>query len=95
MMVLAHAQPKLFDTEHAQGRKLQTEKIAFEVRGHASIEERRIESGLVLFCVISVSAPSSGVEERNVNKRTCQYSEAIKYHNKYVSANHAFIDRIK
>ena len=36
IMELAHAQPKLFDTEHAQGRKLQTEKIAFEVRGHAS-----------------------------------------------------------
>ena len=35
-MALAHAQPKLFDTEHACGRKLQTEKIAFEVHGHAS-----------------------------------------------------------
>ena len=33
---LAHAQPKLFNTDHAWGRKLQTEKIAFEVRGHAS-----------------------------------------------------------
>ena len=36
MMELGHAQPKLLDTEHARGRKLQTEKIAFEVRGHAS-----------------------------------------------------------
>ena len=36
-MELAHAQPKVFDTEHAWGRKLQTEKIAFEVRGHASV----------------------------------------------------------
>ena len=36
IMELAHAQPKLFDTEHAGGRKLQTEKIAFEVRGHTS-----------------------------------------------------------
>ena len=35
-MELAHPQPKLFDTEHARGIKLQTEKIAFEVRGHAS-----------------------------------------------------------
>ena len=35
IMELAHAQPK-FDTKHARGRKLQTEKIAFEVRGHAS-----------------------------------------------------------
>ena len=35
-MELAHAQPKLFDTEHAHGRKLQTEKITFEVGGHAS-----------------------------------------------------------
>ena len=33
---LADAQPKLFATDHARGRKLQTEKIAFEVRGHAS-----------------------------------------------------------
>ena len=33
---LAHAQPTLFDTEHAGGRKLQTEKMAFEVRGHTS-----------------------------------------------------------
>ena len=37
IMELAHVQPKLFDTDHAWGRKLQTEKIAFEVRGHASI----------------------------------------------------------
>ena len=36
IMELAQAQPKLFDTEHARGRKLQTEKIAFEVRGHTS-----------------------------------------------------------
>ena len=36
IMELAHAQPKLFDTEHAQGRKLQTEKITFEVHSHAS-----------------------------------------------------------
>ena len=36
IMELAHARPKLFDTERAQGRKLQIEKIAFEVRGHAS-----------------------------------------------------------
>ena len=36
MLELAHAQPKLFDTEHARGIKLQTEKIAFEVRDHAS-----------------------------------------------------------
>ena len=35
-MELAHAQPKLFDTEHARGRKLQTENIAFEVHGHTS-----------------------------------------------------------
>ena len=35
IMELAHTQPKLFATEHAQGRKLQTEKIAFEVRGSA------------------------------------------------------------
>ena len=27
-----------------------------------------------------IRAPSSGVEVRNVNKRTCQYSEAVKYH---------------
>ena len=33
IMELAHAQPKLFDTEHARGRKLHTEKIAFEVCG--------------------------------------------------------------
>ena len=33
-MGLAHAQPKFFYNEHALGRKLQTEKIAFEVRGH-------------------------------------------------------------
>ena len=36
IMELAHAQPKLFDTEHSRSRKLQTEKIAFEVRGHTS-----------------------------------------------------------
>ena len=36
IMELAHAQPKLFDTEHARGRMLQTGKIAFEVRGHTS-----------------------------------------------------------
>ena len=36
IMELAHAQPKLFDTEHIWDRKLQTEKIAFEVCGHAS-----------------------------------------------------------
>ena len=36
IMELAHTQPKLFNTEHAQGRKFQTEKIACEVRGHAS-----------------------------------------------------------
>ena len=36
IMELAHAQPKLFDTEHAWGRKLQTGKIAFEVRSHTS-----------------------------------------------------------
>ena len=36
IMELAHAQPKLFDAEHARGIKLQTEKIAFEVRGHTS-----------------------------------------------------------
>ena len=42
-----------------------------------------------------IRAPSSGVEVRNVNKRTCQYPETVKYHNKYVSANNAFIDRIK
>ena len=36
IMELAPAQPKLFDTEHAGGRKLQTEKIAFEVRGYGS-----------------------------------------------------------
>ena len=36
IMELAHAQPKLFDTDHARGRKLQPEKIAFEVRGHTS-----------------------------------------------------------
>ena len=30
------AQPTLFDTEHARGRKFQIDKIAFEVRGHAS-----------------------------------------------------------
>ena len=41
-----------------------------------------------------IRAPSSGVEVRNVNKRTCQYSEAVKYHNKYVSANNAFINFI-
>ena len=38
-MELAHAQPKLFDTEHAWGRNIQTEiprVIAFEVHGHAS-----------------------------------------------------------
>ena len=33
---VAHAQPKLFAADHALGRKLQTEKIVFEVRGHAS-----------------------------------------------------------
>ena len=31
-----------------------------------------------------IRAPSSGVGVRNVNKRTCQYSEAVKYHNKYM-----------
>ena len=30
MRELAHAQPQLFDTKHAWGRKLQTEKIAFD-----------------------------------------------------------------
>ena len=35
-MELAHAQPKLFDTEQARGRKLQTDQILFEIRGHAS-----------------------------------------------------------
>ena len=35
-MELAHAQPALFDIEHARGKKLQTGKITFEVRGHAS-----------------------------------------------------------
>ena len=35
-MELAHAQPKLFDTEHAPGRKVRTEKITFEVRSHTS-----------------------------------------------------------
>ena len=34
IMELAHTEPKLFDTEDARGRKLQTEKIAFEVRDH-------------------------------------------------------------
>ena len=36
IMELAHTQPKLLDTEHGRGRKLQTEKIAFQVRGHVS-----------------------------------------------------------
>ena len=36
IMELAQAQPKLFDAEHARGRKLKTEKIAFDVLGHAS-----------------------------------------------------------
>ena len=36
IMELAHGQPKLFDTEHARGRKLQTEKIAFEVHCNTS-----------------------------------------------------------
>ena len=31
IMELAYAQAMLFDTENAQGRKLQTEKITFEV----------------------------------------------------------------
>ena len=35
-MELDHAQPNLSDTEHAWGGKFQTEKIAFEVRGHAN-----------------------------------------------------------
>ena len=36
IMELALAQPKIFDTEHARSRNLQTEKIAFGVHGHAS-----------------------------------------------------------
>ena len=36
ILELARARPKLFDTEHARGREVQTEKIAFEVRWHAS-----------------------------------------------------------
>ena len=35
-MDVAHAQPKLFEIEHVRGRKLQSKKFAFEVRGHAS-----------------------------------------------------------
>ena len=40
ILELAHAQPKLFDTEHAHGRKLQTEKIAFELHGHGQVHDR-------------------------------------------------------
>ena len=36
-MELSRAQPKLFDTEHARGRKLQTEKIADSDSGHAGL----------------------------------------------------------
>ena len=36
IMNMSHTQPKLFDAEHAWGRKFQMEKNAFEVRGHVS-----------------------------------------------------------
>ena len=49
-MELAHAQPKLFDTEHARGRKLQTEKIAFELRGYASTWSSALSFLIQLFC---------------------------------------------
>ena len=35
IMDLAHIQPKLLDTEHIRGGKLQTQKITFEVCGYA------------------------------------------------------------
>ena len=38
IMDISHTQPKLLDTEHAYGRKFQTEKNAFEVRGHRSTQ---------------------------------------------------------
>ena len=50
IMELAHAQPKLFDTEHARGRKLQTEKIAFEVRGYTSTGSSALSFLIQLFC---------------------------------------------
>ena len=49
-MQLPYAQPKLFNTEHAPGRKLQTEKIAFEVRGHASTKLSALSFLIRLFC---------------------------------------------
>ena len=36
IMDISHTQPKLLDAEHACGRKFQTEKNTFEVRGHIS-----------------------------------------------------------
>ena len=50
IMELAHAQRNLFDTEDARGRKLQTEKIAFEVRGHASTRSSALSFQIQLFC---------------------------------------------
>ena len=49
ILELAHAQPKLFNTEHARDRYIQTEKIAFEVRGHV---------GYMIECVV---IPNSAV----------------------------------
>ena len=49
-MELAHAQPRLLDTEHARGRKLQSEKIALEVSGHASILSSALSFLIQLFC---------------------------------------------
>ena len=52
-MELAHAYPKLLNMpgiEHARCRKLQTEKFAFEVRGHASTRSSALSFLIQLFC---------------------------------------------
>ena len=49
-MELARAQPKLFDTEQARGRKLQSEKIPFKIRGHASTRSSALSFLIQLFC---------------------------------------------
>ena len=51
IMEISHTQPKLLDAEHAYGRKFQTEKNAFEVRGHISKQSSTLSIQNRPFCL--------------------------------------------
>ena len=50
IMDISHTQPKLLDAEHAEGRKCQTEKNAFEVCGHVNTRSRTLAIQNRPFC---------------------------------------------